>query len=307
MPPELETTLRDVSRSFYLTLRLLPSSVRPPISLAYLLARASDTVADAGKALIADRLAALKALMDGTWTSRHADAFAGSLSPKEKALLDHLPRILEAVGNSPEKAAILKVWRTIMEGQEFDLIRFGESQGQPLGVLERDRYTYMVAGCVGEFWTDICARHVIPFSTLPVSTMRDHGMAFGCGLQLVNILRDRGADAKNGRVYVRDDEFSAVMAQARQFLFQGAEYVASLRSGRLRYACLLPLVFAERTLNLIGSSPETECPRITRGQIRRWMVVSLPVLLVPGMTRPLLRWAHEQRGNRGCDRQACAS
>ena len=45
MPREL---LREVSRSFYLSLRVLPAEVRPQISLAYLLARASDTVADTG-------------------------------------------------------------------------------------------------------------------------------------------------------------------------------------------------------------------------------------------------------------------
>jgi farnesyl-diphosphate farnesyltransferase len=40
------TLLRDVSRSFYLTLRVLPREIRPQISLAYLLARATDTIAD---------------------------------------------------------------------------------------------------------------------------------------------------------------------------------------------------------------------------------------------------------------------
>src|SRR5437899_808119 len=38
--------LRDTSRSFYLTLRVLPKSIRWPISLAYLLARGTDTIAD---------------------------------------------------------------------------------------------------------------------------------------------------------------------------------------------------------------------------------------------------------------------
>ena len=46
-PNELLTaTLKDVSRSFYLTLRVLPARIRTPIGLAYLLARTSDTVAD---------------------------------------------------------------------------------------------------------------------------------------------------------------------------------------------------------------------------------------------------------------------
>ena len=38
--------LRDVSRAFYLTLRVLPTAVRPQIGLAYLLARIADTIAD---------------------------------------------------------------------------------------------------------------------------------------------------------------------------------------------------------------------------------------------------------------------
>jgi len=38
--------LRRVSRSFYLSLAILPRALREPLGLAYLLARASDTVAD---------------------------------------------------------------------------------------------------------------------------------------------------------------------------------------------------------------------------------------------------------------------
>src|SRR3954447_11294433 len=38
--------LRSVSRSFYLSIRLLPRRLREPVGLAYLLARATDTLAD---------------------------------------------------------------------------------------------------------------------------------------------------------------------------------------------------------------------------------------------------------------------
>ena len=44
--PLLTTLLKQVSRSFYTTLWILPRSVRSQISLAYLLARATDTIAD---------------------------------------------------------------------------------------------------------------------------------------------------------------------------------------------------------------------------------------------------------------------
>ena len=42
----LGSLLRQVSRSFYLSLAVLPRSLREPIGLAYLLARAADTIAD---------------------------------------------------------------------------------------------------------------------------------------------------------------------------------------------------------------------------------------------------------------------
>ena len=38
--------LRGVPRSFYLSIRLLPAPLRRPVAVAYLLARATDTVAD---------------------------------------------------------------------------------------------------------------------------------------------------------------------------------------------------------------------------------------------------------------------
>jgi farnesyl-diphosphate farnesyltransferase len=55
--------LRDVSRSFFLSIRLLPSPLRDPISLAYLLARATDTLADTGEIPVAQRMEALPELI----------------------------------------------------------------------------------------------------------------------------------------------------------------------------------------------------------------------------------------------------
>ena len=58
----LDDVLRRVSRSFYLSLRILPGSLREPIGLAYLLARAADTVADTRVLPRAERLGHLEAL-----------------------------------------------------------------------------------------------------------------------------------------------------------------------------------------------------------------------------------------------------
>ena len=42
----MDEILRSVSRSFYLTLRVLPQGVREPVGLGYLLARIADTITD---------------------------------------------------------------------------------------------------------------------------------------------------------------------------------------------------------------------------------------------------------------------
>ncbi|HXH83901.1 MAG TPA: squalene/phytoene synthase family protein, partial [Candidatus Tectomicrobia bacterium] len=54
--------LRRVSRSFFLSLSILPRGVREPLGLAYLLARAADTVADTRLIARAERLAHLATL-----------------------------------------------------------------------------------------------------------------------------------------------------------------------------------------------------------------------------------------------------
>ncbi len=63
---ELMEVLKGVSRSFVLTIRALPKGLRRPIGLAYLLARASDTIADTATAPVEARTECLR-------------AFAGSL------------------------------------------------------------------------------------------------------------------------------------------------------------------------------------------------------------------------------------
>src|SRR5258707_4007113 len=57
--------LRSVSRSFYLSIRLLPAQLREPVALAYLLARTTDTVADTGRISRTVRTETLKMLTNG--------------------------------------------------------------------------------------------------------------------------------------------------------------------------------------------------------------------------------------------------
>jgi farnesyl-diphosphate farnesyltransferase len=220
MAGNLNDLLKATSRSFYLTLRVLPARVRPQIGLAYLLARTTDTIADTELVPPAQRLDALQKLRERILGETSTPLNFGELaesqgSPAEKTLLEQIDASLAALmefSNSDQKL-IRDVLATITTGQEMDLQRF-EGMGRPGSgatvrqimaletAAELDDYIYRVAGCVGEFWTKICRAHLFPKARLDEEQFIADGIRFGKGLQLVNILRDLPADLKAGRCYL---------------------------------------------------------------------------------------------------------
>src|SRR5947208_2519887 len=81
--PTLFELLKGVSRSFGLTLRVLPGGIRPQIGLAYLLARATDTVADTDAVSLELRLEALQALRDRIMGLNKSPLDFGQLSRRQ--------------------------------------------------------------------------------------------------------------------------------------------------------------------------------------------------------------------------------
>jgi farnesyl-diphosphate farnesyltransferase len=220
MNAALNDLLKATSRSFYLTLRVLPARVRPQIGLAYLLARTTDTIADTEILPVAQRLEALQKLRERILGQSSAPLNFGALAQSqgkldEKLLLERVEDALAVAKtfSAADQKLIREVLATITSGQELDLRRFGNvantgasATGQQVVALETatelDDYTYRVAGCVGEFWTKICRTHLFPTARLDEKQFITDGIRFGKGLQLVNILRDLPADLKNGRCYL---------------------------------------------------------------------------------------------------------
>lgn len=215
--------LKDVSRSFYLTLRVLPDEVRPQIGLAYLLARMTDTIADTHLVSVVRRRAALRemrtAIIDVCAERRSPDpdfgelaeaqaAPAGRGSAAERQLLESADELLLALRllSPMDRARIQELLQVITGGQESDLARFGAAGQARIEALESDEelqeYTYSVAGCVGEFWTRLCRAHLFPKVDLDDTHLLTRGILFGKGLQMVNILRDLPEDLRRGRCYI---------------------------------------------------------------------------------------------------------
>lgn len=215
----LTNLLREVSRSFYLTLRVLPAPVRPQIGLAYLLARASDTLADTSIVPVSERLSALEAfqarILGKSTTPIELQPFFSAeghpgvpASPAERTLLTRLEEAFALFNELSEwdRNRVEQVLQTIIGGQILDLERFAPTSSDQIVALandaELDDYTYRVAGCVGEFWTRVCRAHLFPTAVLDDQALLANGVRFGKGLQLVNILRDLPADLRQGRCYI---------------------------------------------------------------------------------------------------------
>ncbi|MBN2339106.1 MAG: squalene/phytoene synthase family protein [Acidobacteria bacterium] len=216
--PSLERLLRDVSRSFYLTLAILPRAVKPQLRLAYLLARATDTVADTEGVPAGRRreiLAATGAAIRDCGSGRRGVVpdFSDILSRPgptegERRLLGHFGEVLGRLGafDAEDRAEVCGVLETITAGQDADLVRFGGCGPDRIGALDTDEelqlYTYRVAGCVGEFWTRLCLRRLFPGMLPDRERLLQDAVRFGKGLQLVNILRDLPRDLAAGRCYI---------------------------------------------------------------------------------------------------------
>ena len=283
--------LRGVSRSFYLSIRLLPAALRGPIAVGYLLARATDTVADTTALPQAERQALLAQLLTAIHTPRTEApelqtalaCFADQQSdPHERALMRAWPDALQLLQALPadDQASVRWVLGHITRGQTLDVSRFGDGPQALTTEAELEDYTWLVAGCVGEFWTELCARHLPSFANLPTDEMHALGRAYGMGLQRLNIVRDAGADLSQGRCYWPAEQLSALglspesltqathegqvstlaqltplyqayLQQIQTQLAAGLRYSCAVQSRRLRLASALPALIGARTVALL--------------------------------------------------------
>jgi farnesyl-diphosphate farnesyltransferase len=283
--------LKSVSRSFYLTLRVLPTGMRDPVALGYLLARAADTVADTSLIAPAQRLELLLALRarvngapdDGTLVRRLTEEVAAQQGhADEKLLLESLGDAFDVLAqlSAADREAVREIVTTLTTGMEFDLRTFPDERSGQLGALatldELDRYTYLVAGCVGEFWTKMTYAHLPGTLKAPATTMIERGVRFGKALQMTNVLRDCAKDLRIGRCYLpermlerfgltpRDLLVPDASSRARPLMFElvgntlalyrdALAYTFALpaRSVRLRLACIWPILIGLETLLLL--------------------------------------------------------
>lgn len=304
--------LRHVSRSFDLSIRLLPKALQAPVAIGYLLARATDTVADTTALPLAERqvlLDLMTRVIAGPSASEHPElqrltqAFAAQQTdPHERALMQALPQCLPLLHtlSDADQASVRQVLGHITRGQQLDMARFGPGLHALQTEAELNDYTWLVAGCVGEFWTELCGRHLPGYSLLQQAEMMRIGRTYGMGLQRLNIIRDAGADLAAGRCYwpvetlAQEGLTPELLAQAAQTgqaetrqalaplysqwldhtqaqLADGMRYALALKPLRLRLASALPALIGARTVALLrqaGPAALNQRVKMPRHEVR---------------------------------------
>jgi len=179
--------------SFYYAFLFLPPPRRAAITAFYAFCREVDDVVDE----VSDPGVAATKLM--WWRKEVASAFGGQPShPVMKALLPL------AAAHQIEAAHLLAV----IDGCQMDL-----DQSRYLDFAGLSRYCHLVAGVVGEVAANIFGR------TEAATVTYAHRL--GQAMQLTNIIRDVGDDARRGRIYLPVSELKQFDVKAQEVLNRG--------------------------------------------------------------------------------------
>lgn len=176
--------------SFYYAFLFLPRPRRAAITAFYAFCRAVDDVVDE----VSDAGVAQTKL--AWWEGEVTRTFAGQPShPVMQALLPHC----SVYGIEPRHL------QSVIEGCRMDL-----EQTRYLDFAGLARYCHLVAGVVGE----VAARI---FGQTEARTT-DYAHQLGLALQLTNIIRDVGEDARRGRIYLPVAELQQFDVKAHEIL-----------------------------------------------------------------------------------------
>ena len=242
-------TLKQTSRTFYIPIARLPGELQDAVASAYLCMRAIDEIEDTPDLDHHTKARLLRSISLKMQEITNADAYnriGSDLTPYKSVLPEVSLRIGEWASLAPETIAP-RVWDATAAMADR-MAYWAEENWIITTEADLDRYTFSVAGAVGLLLSDLWAWYD------GTTTNRSQAIAFGRGLQAVNIVRNQGEDSLRGVSFVPQGWTSKdVQEYARRQLQQANLYIESLpkNSPALSF-CQIPYVLAKGTLDAIA-------------------------------------------------------
>lgn len=272
---QLRETLRNVSRTFAISIEQLPSGLREAVTIAYLLFRVSDCLEDHDELDRVRKAELLRLWAQVLENSTPVTALTSALahldeSDPEVYVARHADQLLDELHKLPEsnqETILHHVHQT-----SLGMARWQEHGPYVETEEEMDDYMFEVAGRVGYLLTDLFGWYS-PFILKQKDKLRPLAREFGLALQTVNIIRGMRKDYERGWVFVprtfyeplgltreglfaQENQVEALQViahladKAETHLQNGLQYIINIPPihYRIRLACTWPLFFAIKTL-----------------------------------------------------------
>jgi farnesyl-diphosphate farnesyltransferase len=291
------TLLPKVSRTFALSITVLPESLREAVRVSYLLCRAVDTIED-------------DAVIKGATREQLFDLFDALMSDDgtDPGDFERMTAELDLGAGTDDQTlclsagAVFRCFRALPIGQRAVIrphvlemsrgMREYTDRADRIGRLrlrdmdELERYCYFVAGTVGKLLTGLFEEHIGELPRQAATALRARAISFGLALQMVNIVKDVAADHVRGDCFLPEEVASgagvpldrildpehrpaglevvrAVCRRAREHLRRAEEYTLVWPADRgrdVRLFCTVPLALALATLHEVERGSDTLVP-----------------------------------------------
>ena len=258
--------LSSVSRTFALTIPLLPATIEKVVGNTYLLCRIVDTIEDAAELNPQTKQKLSQFFLDAVLGKMPVEFF---VEPSLKALNDygnqdeldliaHTPTVLRILHtcSQDDRAAVGRCVSIMSEGMSY--FHGKQTQAGLQNLQEFEKYCYVVAGVVGELLTTIFSNHSAEFAKR-IKGHEELAIAFGQALQMTNILKDSPEDRARGVSWkpagMNQEQLLKI---AYEKLQDSLNYILLIPKGDLgiRRFCFLAFGLAVMTLSKIAKQKE---------------------------------------------------